>query len=178
MYSQWTVDCTAALRASHLRSFVLEGDDTALNHLVVEIVALAGALADAGEDGVTSVSLGDVVDQFHDQDGLADSGSAEQTNLTSLGVGSEQIYDLDTSDENLLFDAHVLELWSLSVDSLPLVSGNWTPLINGLTNDIDNSAQSFWSYWDHDGTASVNTGFTTYKTFCTIHSNCSHNIFT
>ena len=67
------------LRASHLRSFVLEGNDTALNHLVVEIVALAGPLAHAGKDGVTTVGLGNVVNQFHDQHSLANTGSAEQT---------------------------------------------------------------------------------------------------
>ena len=81
----WTLNnCPmTVLRASHLRSFVLEGDDTALNHLVVEIVTLAGALADAGEDGVTSVSLGHIVDQLHDQDSLAHAGAAKQADLAS-----------------------------------------------------------------------------------------------
>merc|ERR1711982_47756 len=79
---------------SDLGGFVLQADDTSLNHLMIQIISLTGSFSDSGKDGVTSMSLGDVVDQFHDQNGLADSGSAEQTNLTSLGVGSEQIYDL------------------------------------------------------------------------------------
>ena len=50
---------------------------------MVEIVALAGALADAGEDGVTSVSLGHIVDQLHNQDSLAHAGAAKQADLAS-----------------------------------------------------------------------------------------------
>ena len=46
------------------------------------------------------MSLGDVVDQLHDQDGLADTGAAKETDLTSLGVGGQQVDDLDAGKEN------------------------------------------------------------------------------
>ena len=72
---------------SYLGGLVLERDDTSLNHLVVEIVALAGPLSHTGEDRVSSVGLGDVVDQLHDEDSLADAGAAEEADLASLGVG-------------------------------------------------------------------------------------------
>jgi hypothetical protein len=39
----------------------VELDDGRLLHLVVQIVTLAGALADTSEDGETTVGLGDVV---------------------------------------------------------------------------------------------------------------------
>jgi hypothetical protein len=68
---------------------------------VIEVVAFAGALADAGEHRVAAVRLGDVVDQFHDQHGLADAGAAEQADLAALGVGREQVDDLDAGDEDL-----------------------------------------------------------------------------
>jgi hypothetical protein len=77
--------------------------DAALDHLVIEVVALAGALADAGEHRIAAVRLGDVVDQFHDQHGLADAGAAEQADLAALGVGREQVDDLDAGDEDLRF---------------------------------------------------------------------------
>jgi hypothetical protein len=51
---------------------------------VVEIVAFAGALADAGEHGIAAVALGDVVDQFHDDDGLADARAAERADFAAL----------------------------------------------------------------------------------------------
>ena len=62
-----------------------------LDHLVIEVVALARALADAGEHRVAAVRLGDVVDQLHDQHGLADAGAAEQADLAALGIGREQV---------------------------------------------------------------------------------------
>ena len=60
------------------------GDDARVEELVVEVVALAGALADAGEHRHAAVALGDVVDQLLDQHGLADAGAAEQADLAAL----------------------------------------------------------------------------------------------
>jgi hypothetical protein len=57
-----------------------------LEELVIEVVALAGALADAGEHRGAAMALGDVVDQLLDEHGLADAGAAEQADLAALGV--------------------------------------------------------------------------------------------
>ena len=85
------------------RAVVLRGVlvDARLDHLVIEVVALARALADAGEHRVAAVRLGDVVDQLLDQHGLADAGAAEQADLAALGVGRQQVDDLDAGDEDL-----------------------------------------------------------------------------
>ena len=63
----------------------LELDNTALNHLVVEIVTLSGPLSHSREHRVTSVSLGHVVDQLHNQHSLAHTGTTEQTWRRVLG---------------------------------------------------------------------------------------------
>ena len=55
-------------------------------HLAPQVVALTGALADAGEDGIAAVLRGDVVDQLLNQHGLADAGAAEQADLAALGI--------------------------------------------------------------------------------------------
>jgi peptide chain release factor 1 len=72
-----------------------------LDHLVIEVVAFAGALADAGQHRIAAVALGDVVDQLLHGHGLADAGAAEQADLAALGVGAEQVDDLDAGDEDL-----------------------------------------------------------------------------
>src|SRR5262249_2146535 len=72
-----------------------------LDHLVIEIVALARALSDPGEHRIAAVRLGHVVDELHDQPGLADAGPAEQPDLAAPGVGCEQVHHLDAGDENL-----------------------------------------------------------------------------
>lgn len=66
----------------------IELNDGGLLHFVVQIVTLTGSLTDTGEDGVTTVSLGDVVDKFLNEHSLSDTGTTEQTNLTTTSVGS------------------------------------------------------------------------------------------
>ena len=51
--------------------------------LAIEVVALARALADAGEHRHAAVLLGDVVDELHDRDGLAHAGAAEQADFAA-----------------------------------------------------------------------------------------------
>jgi hypothetical protein len=59
-----------------------------LLHLEVEVVALARPLADAAEHRHAAVLLRDVVDELHDDDGLADAGAAEQADLAAALVGA------------------------------------------------------------------------------------------
>ena len=40
--------------------------------------------------------FGDVVNQFHDQHSLADTGTTEKTNFTSLGVWPQKVNNFDT----------------------------------------------------------------------------------
>ena len=72
-----------------------------LDHLVIEVVALARALADAGEHRIAAMRLGDVVDQLLDQHRLADAGAAEEADLAAARVRREQVDDLDAGDEDL-----------------------------------------------------------------------------
>jgi hypothetical protein len=77
-------------------------DDAGLDHLVIKIVAFAGALADAGEHRQAAVLLGDVVDQLEHVDGLADAGAAEQADLAALGERHQQVDHLDAGDQQVL----------------------------------------------------------------------------
>ena len=61
--------------------------------------------------------LGDVVDQLLDEHRLADAGAAEQADLAALGVGREQVDDLDAGDQDL-------RLGRL-VDDRPAPAGGW-----------------------------------------------------
>ena len=68
-------------------------------HVGEELMALAGTLADAGEDGDALVLLDHGVDQFHHQYGLADTGSAEHRGLAAMGEWREKIDHLDAGFE-------------------------------------------------------------------------------
>ena len=64
---------------------------------------------------------GDVVNQLHDDDGLADAGAAEQADLAALQVRLEQIDDLDAGLEHLQLGGLLLERRRVTVDRPPLL---------------------------------------------------------
>lgn len=47
------------------------------------------------------MGLGDVVDELLNQHSLSDTSTSEETNLSTTGVGGEEIDDLDTGLQNL-----------------------------------------------------------------------------
>ena len=82
---------------------VLGIDDLRLLHFVPEVIAFTSPLTDAGEHRETTVVQGDVIDELHDDDGLTDSGTAEESDLTALAVGLEKIDDFDAGFEDFGF---------------------------------------------------------------------------
>ena len=130
------------------------GVDLGLDELVIEIVALAGALADAGEHGVTAVRLRDVVDQLLDQHGLADAGAAEQADLAALGVRSQKIDDLDAGDENFSLGRLVGVGRRFLVDRAQAVRLDRAGFIDRLADDVDDAAERAFT----DGNADRRTG--------------------
>src|SRR5690606_9737344 len=84
--------------------------DLGLLHLEPEVGPLAGALADAGEDGVAAVLAGDAGDEFLDDDGLSEAGPAEEARLAAADEGGEQVDDLDARLEDLRLGGEVGEL--------------------------------------------------------------------
>ena len=64
---------------------------------------------------------GDVVDELHDDDGLADAGAAEEPDLAALQVRLEQVDDLDARLEHLQFGRLLLERRRRAVNRPPLL---------------------------------------------------------
>jgi len=71
-------------------------DNSRFRHFQPEVVAFARAFADAGKYGKSSVLLGDVIDQFHDDDGLAHASATEQTDFSALQEWLDEVDDLHT----------------------------------------------------------------------------------
>merc|ERR1719167_419009 len=146
-----------------------QGNDTTLNHLVVQIVSFAGSLSDSGEHRVTTVSFGHVVDQLHDQDGFADAGAAEEADLTTLGVGGQQVDDFNARLQDLLLSRHVHEIGSFLMDRQELVGFDGTSFVNGFSDDVDDTSEGSGSDWDGDGSAGVDAALSADETFGTVH---------
>ena len=71
------------------------------DHFIVEIVSFACALTDTRKHGNTAVELGDVVDEFHDDDGLADACASECADLAAFQEWADQIDHFNSSSEDL-----------------------------------------------------------------------------
>ena len=55
---------------------------------------------------------------------------------------------------------------------------NWALLIDWLTNNVDNSSESFWSYWDDNWAAGVLDTLSSNETLGGIQGNGSHIVTT
>mmetsp|Transcript_15176 Transcript_15176/g.40268 ORF Transcript_15176/g.40268 Transcript_15176/m.40268 type:complete len:554 (+) Transcript_15176:227-1888(+) len=151
-------------------------DHAARHHLVVQVVALASALADAGEDAVTTVLQGDVVDELHDNHGLADARAAEEADLASLGVRRQKVDDLDTGLELLSRGVHLRESGRGTVDRVELLGLDGAELVDGLANDVDDAAQSGLADRHRDGRAGVHHRLPAGQAVRAVHRDRAHNV--
>lgn len=171
-------------------------NDTGLLHFMVEIVSFTGTLSDTSENRVTTVSLGNVVlykqliheiaqlsnfrlmlilgvgfqmtyNQLLDEDSLTDTGTTEETNLTTTGIWGKKIDDLDTSDENLSRGGLLNELGGFSVDGGHLDTLDWAALVNWVTSDVHDTSEGTRADRNLDGKAGVSDLGTTNETFGT-----------
>jgi len=91
-------------------------EHSGLFHLQTEVGTFAGALADSGEHRHTTVLGRHAVDHFGDENGLADSCTTEQTDLSTGEIRGEEVDDLDARFEHPLGRFESVERRSRTVD--------------------------------------------------------------
>ena len=72
----------------------------------------------------------------------------------------------------------LLEGWRLSMDGEVLVGADWATLVDGLTDNVDDSAEGLRTDGHFDGIASVLDGLTTHETFSGVESDGTHVVAT
>ncbi len=144
-----------AIDERHLRTFAIELDDAGIDHFLVEVVALAGTLADAGEHRAAAMGLGDVVDQLLDEHRLADAGAAEQADLAALGVGREQVDDLDAGGKDFDLGRLFGEFRRGAMDRQHMLVTDRAALVDRLADHVDDAAQRGRPHRNHDRAAGV-----------------------
>ena len=118
-------------------------DDARFLHFEPQVVAFAGALAHAGEHRNAAVLLGDVVDQLHDDDGLADARAAEQADLAAAQVGLEQVDDLDAGLEHFQARGLVFERRRRAVNGIVQLGVHRAHFVHRLADHVEHAAQRF-----------------------------------
>ena len=144
---------------------------------MIEIVALAGALADAGEHRIAAMRLGDVVDQLHDDHGLADAGAAEQPDFAALRIGRQQIDDFDPGNQDLRLGRLIGEIRRRPMDRQAQFGHYRTAFIDRLPDDIEDAAQGFRADRHHDRLAGIDRLGAAHQPVGCIHRDRAHDVF-
>ena len=155
----------------------LEIDNPGFDHLVIEIVSFAGPLADAGENRVAAVRFRDVVDQLHDQHGLADTRTAEEANLTALGVRCEKVDNLNTGDQLFCFRRLIDVLRGRTVDRQGLCVTDRAAFVDRLADDVDDPAQRFRTDRHFDRVSGIGHFRAADEAFGRIHRDAADRVF-
>src|SRR5579863_1509594 len=108
---------------------------------MVEVVAFAGALTHAGENAIATMTFGDIVNQFLNDNGFADASTAECADLATFHEGADEINDFDAGLED--FDARglVFQGGSFSVNGPTGCIGNIGFVVNRLTEDVKDTTE-------------------------------------
>ena len=121
----------------------------ALAHFVPQIVTLTGTLAYAGKDGVTAVLGGYIGDQLLDKHCFAYARAAKKADFTALGVGGQQVNDLDAGLQDLHHGALVGKAGRVAVDAPLLPLRQRLAAINNLTSHIKEPPQGTLNLYKH-----------------------------
>ena len=144
---------------------------------MVEVVAFTGPFTNTGEHGVTRVHLCDVVDQFHDENRLAHAGAAEQTDLTTFGVGGEQVDDFNAGDEDFGFGGLCFEFRCFLVDRTGFFRLYRALFVNRFTDDVEDPAKGRVTNRNRDRLAGVFNRCATNETFGRVHCDGADSVF-
>ena len=98
---------------------------------------------------------GDVVNQLLNQNGFAYAGAAEQADFTTLCVGADQVDNLNAGFQNFGSGLLLLVGGSGAVDGPDLLRLNRGLVINGLTQQIEYTSQTFLTHGNRDGSAGI-----------------------
>jgi peptide chain release factor 1 len=96
------------------------------------------------------VHLGDVVDELLDEHRLAHPGAAEEADLAALGVGREQVHDLDARHQDLGFGGLLGEGRGSRVDRARLGAHDGALLVDRLADHVEDAAQRARTHGDRD----------------------------
>ena len=153
-------------------------DNTGFGHFVVQVIAFAGTLTNAGEDRIAVVGGGNVVNELLNQNGFADAGTAEQTDLTALCVGADQVNNLDTGFQDLGSGLLFLIRGGRAVDGPTLLSLHIRLIVDGLTQQIEYAAQAFIANRNGNGSTGVGYFRTALQAVRGGHGNTADHIVT
>jgi len=121
--------------------------------------------------------LGDIIDQLHDNHGLADTGAAKQADLAALGVRRQQVDDLDAGFQDFRFRRLIDEIRCRGMNRHGFFRLHRAAFVDRLADHIDNAPQHFRSDRHLDTGARVGDLLAAHQAFGGVHSDTAHGAF-
>ncbi len=118
---------------------------------------------------------GDVTDQFHHVYGLADAGTTEQTNLTTLGERANQVDNLDAGFQQVVAACLVSEGRCVAVNTPALFFTDRASFVDRVAQDVHDTAQGRFTDRDGNGCAAVDDVQTALQAFGRAHRNSTNH---
>jgi peptide chain release factor 1 len=123
------------------------------------------------------MALGDVVDQFLNQNRLADTCTAEKTDLAALGIRRQKIDDLDAGDENRRLGRLIDEFRCRGMDGRSLGCRHRAPLVDRLSDHIEDAPERCRPHGDPDLRTGIDDFLAADAAVGRIHGNGAHHVF-
>ena len=124
------------------------------------------------------MSLGDVINQFHDKYGLTNARTTKQTNLTALHIGFQQVDNLDARGQHFLMGRKFVELRSLPMDGVSTFHVQFRHAVDGLADNVQHAAFNLFAGRHGDRTAQRRCFKVALQTVGVIHCHAAHSVFT
>src|SRR5581483_3394223 len=121
--------------------------------------------------------LSNVVDQFHDDDGLADPGATKQSDFAAFQEGLDQVNDLYSGFEHLGSRGLLVEWRGRPVDGHGLLVSDRTELVHWLANHVHYPPQRAPSHGNRNRPAEVDGFHTAHHAVGRLHGNATHPAF-
>ncbi len=122
--------------------------------------------------------LGDVVDQLHNQHGLPNACTSEQTDLSALGIRRDQIDDLDAGLEDLGGGFLLLVRGRGTVDRPALLPFDRRHIIDRLAEQVEDTAEVLVADRHGDRAAGIDRLHTAHESVCRFHRDAAHGVLT
>src|SRR5208282_735188 len=152
-------------------------DDAGLGHFQPQVVAFAGALADSGKYGESAVLLSDVINQFHDDYGLAHARAAEQPDFAAFQKWLNEVDDFDAGFEHLSGCGLFIEKWRGAVDWHGLSVRDGTQLVDGLADHVHHTTERAATNGHGDRSALVNSFHAAHHALGCFHGDAANAAF-
>src|SRR4029079_17021845 len=120
---------------------VTELNNLRLDHFAQQVVSFTRALADAREHRKARTRFRDVIDQLHHDNGLAYSGTAEQTDLSTAQKRLDQVDDLDTRFKHLQLSRLFFERWRVTMDRIAFLVLHRAKCIHRFANNVEHATE-------------------------------------